>query len=56
MLTNSSIAIFPVSKFNEKVMPTPIPGTVTRQLLKAFSKLINYDIVERTRENYQAGL
>ena len=56
MLTNSSIAIFPVSKFNERVMPDPIPGPITQQLLKAFSKLIDYDIVERTRENYQAGL
>ncbi|MBW1801356.1 MAG: aminotransferase class IV [Deltaproteobacteria bacterium] len=56
MLTNSSIAIFPVSKFNERVMPAPIPGPVTRQLMQAYSNLVDYDIVERTRENYQAGL
>jgi branched-chain amino acid aminotransferase len=56
MLTNSSIAIYPVSKFNERVMPTSIPGPITLQLLQAFGKLVDYDIVERTQENYRTGL
>jgi len=45
MITGTSIAIIPVSKFNERVLPAPIPGAITRQLQSAFSKRVEYDIV-----------
>lgn len=51
MITGTSIAIAPVSKFNQRTLPAPIPGPVTRQLQEAFSKLVKYDIVKRALEH-----
>jgi branched-chain amino acid aminotransferase len=56
LLANTSFAIAPVSRFNNRVMPKPIPGPITRRLQEAFSVLARYDIVGRARENAAAGL
>jgi branched-chain amino acid aminotransferase len=56
MLTNTTIAIMPVSRFNNKRVGESIPGPVTRRLQEAFSKLADYDIVARAKENAEAGL
>jgi len=48
-VTGCSYAICPVAKFNVKVLPKPIPGSITQQLLSAFSKLAGVDIVERVQ-------
>jgi len=53
MLTATAFAIIPVSKFNERVLPTPIPGAITKQLQSAFSKKVHYDIVQRVLEYAQ---
>ena len=45
--TATTFTIGPVAKFNEKILPGPIPGPVTQQLLSAFSKLVGVDIVQR---------
>ncbi|MFC2013824.1 aminotransferase class IV [Chloroflexota bacterium] len=47
MITGTSFAIIPVSKFNEKVLPKPIPGAITKRLQSAFSERVDYDIVQR---------
>jgi branched-chain amino acid aminotransferase len=47
MITGTSFAIIPVSKFNETVLPKPIPGAITRKLQSAFSKKVGYDIVQQ---------
>jgi len=53
MLTATSFAIAPVSKFNERILPPPIPGTITKQLQSAFSKKVHYDIVQRVLDYVQ---
>jgi len=53
-LTANSFTIFPVTKFNEKVLPRPIPGPVTQELLSAFSELVGVDIVQRVVSYVQA--
>ena len=53
MITGTSYFIFPVSKFNERVLPTPIPGPITKQLQSAFSKSVHYDIVQRVLDYVQ---
>jgi branched-chain amino acid aminotransferase len=45
--TANSFTIMPVSMFNEKELPKPIPGSVTRKLFDAFSKLVGVDIFQR---------
>jgi len=47
MITATSFAIIPVSKFNEKVLPKPIPGAFTKHLQSSFSKKVDFDIVQR---------
>jgi branched-chain amino acid aminotransferase len=47
MVTNTSVCIIPVSKFNNQPLRKPIPGPVTRQLISAFTNLVNFDFVER---------
>ncbi len=47
MLTGTSFAIIPVSKFNKRLLPSPIPGTITGQLQSEFSRKVDYDIVQR---------
>ena len=46
-VTAQSFTIGPVAKFNDRVLPVPIPGLITNQLLLAFSKLVGVDIVKR---------
>jgi len=53
MITGTSFAIIPVSKFNERALPTPIPGTITKQLQSAFSKKVHYDIIQRVLDYVQ---
>jgi len=53
MITGTSYAIIPVSRFNGRVMPTPIPGAITGQLQSAFSKKAHYDIVQRVLDYVQ---
>jgi len=53
MIVGTQVCIIPVSKFNGKVLPTPIPGTVTKQLQSAFSESVNYDIVQRVLNHVQ---
>jgi branched-chain amino acid aminotransferase len=50
MIVGTSIAIAPVSRFNQHSLPAPIPGPVTSRLQTAFSRLVDYDIVARTLE------
>lgn len=47
--TGTSYTITPVSKFNERVMPKPIPGPVTQQLFSAFCELVGIDLIERVQ-------
>jgi len=53
-LTACSTTIWPVAKFNEKILAKPIPGPVTQQLFTAFSKEVGVDIVQRV-VNYVAN-
>jgi hypothetical protein len=53
MIAGTRVSIIPVSKFNERVLPTPIPGTVTKQLQSAFSESVHYDIVQRVLDYVQ---
>ena len=46
-VTAQGFTIGPVAKFNDRVLPKPIPGPITQQLLSAFSKLVGVDIVKR---------
>ena len=48
MITRTTFGIVPVSKFNNLLMPRPIPGEVTGKLIAAFSRLVHYDAVQRT--------
>ena len=41
------------ARFNEREL-APIPGTVTRQLYSAFSKLVGFDIVRRVIDYVQS--
>ena len=52
--TANSFTICPVAKFNEKELPKPVPGPVTRQLYSAFSKLVGVDIYQRPINAIQA--
>lgn len=47
MIVSTGFAIIPVSKFNGRTLPTPIPGAITKQLQSAFSKKVDYDIVQQ---------
>ncbi len=53
-LTGTSFAVYPVAKFNGRVLEKPIPGPVTRQLLSAFGKMVGIDIVQRAASYVQA--
>jgi len=53
MISGTGFAIIPVSKFNERVLPRPIPGAITKQLQSAFSKKVHYDIVQRVLDYVQ---
>jgi len=48
MIVSTTLAIVPVFKFNGRILPTPIPGPMTKQLQSAFSKKAQYNIVQRT--------
>jgi len=43
-----------VARFNEWELAKPIPGSITQQLLSAFSKLVGFDIVQRVISYVQA--
>jgi branched-chain amino acid aminotransferase len=47
MIASTGFAIVPVSKFNGRLLPKPIPGTITKRLQSAFSEKAGYDIVQR---------
>ena len=47
IITGTSFAIIPVSKFNNIPLTVPIPGPITRRLQIAFGDKINFDIVQR---------
>ena len=47
MITRTTLSIVPVSKFNSLSVPGPIPGEVTGRLMSAFSRSVDYDIVQR---------
>ena len=47
MVTNTSVCIVPISKFNNQPLGIPIPGPLTKKLMSAFGKLGNCDFVER---------
>ena len=47
ILTATSFAIVPVSKFNSIRLPAPVPGPITVRLQSAFSRIVGYDIVQR---------
>jgi len=47
--TCNSPTIVPVSKFNERIMPKPILGPITKRLLSAFSELVGVDLIERVQ-------
>ncbi len=50
MLTNTNYAIIPVSKLNGRLLQSPVPGPVTQKIQSAFSKLVDYDIVQRVKD------
>lgn len=43
----NSYTMYPVAKFNQRVLAKPIPGPITQKLYDAFSKLVGVDIVQR---------
>jgi branched-chain amino acid aminotransferase len=47
MLTNTNYAIIPVSKVNGSLLKIQVPGPITKKIQAAFSKLVDYDIVQR---------
>jgi len=47
MIVSTGFAIVPISKFNGRLLPTPIPGAITKQLQSAFSEKAGYDIIQR---------
>jgi len=53
-VTANSYTIMPVSTFNEKALPRPIPGSVPQQMYAAFSKLVGVDIYQRPINYVQA--
>ncbi len=53
-LSGTGFTIFPVAKFNGRVLEKPIPGPVTQQLLSAFGKKVGIDIVRRAASYVQA--
>lgn len=53
-LTGTSFAVYPVAKFNGRVLEKPIPGPITRQLLSAFGKKVGIDIIQRAASYVQA--
>lgn len=55
MIVSTPYAIIPVSKFNGRTLPTPIPGPITKQLQSAFSKKAQYDIIQRSFKYAEVG-
>lgn len=55
-ISANSFSIYPVAKFNKRVMDKPIPGAITQQLLSAFSKKVGFDIVYRVVSHVQNNL
>ena len=53
MIAATSFFVIPVSKFNGRTLPGTIPGPITKQLQSAFSKKVNYDIVQRVLDKVQ---
>ena len=47
MVTANSFVIYPVAKFNERIMPRPIPGPITEKLFTAFNQKVGVDITQR---------
>lgn len=43
----TSFFIYPVYKFNGRMLEESIPGEITKRLYSAFSEKIGYDIVQR---------
>jgi len=46
-LAATSFVIYPVYKFNGRVLEKPIPGEITKRLFSAFSEKVGYDIAQR---------
>ena len=46
-ITATSFSILPVSKLNNKPLDKPIPGIITKQLLSAWSEMVEVDIVQQ---------
>ena len=46
-ITATSFTIYSVTKFNERQMPKPVPGTIADQLLLAFNRLVGVNLVQR---------
>ena len=49
--TGTTPGIFPVYKFNDREMPKPIWGPVTKRLFDAYCKLVGVDLIERVGQN-----
>ena len=54
IFTTATGSVSPVAKFNERVLPKPIPGPITQQLISAFNKLVGVDLVQRVVADVQA--
>ncbi len=53
-LAGTTFVIYPVAKFNGRVLKKPIPGEITKQLFSAFSKKVGCDVSQRARSYVQA--
>jgi len=49
--TGTTPGIFPVNKFNEREMPKPVWGPVTKRLFDAYCELVGVDLIERAKQS-----
>jgi len=53
-LAATSFVIYPVVKFDGRVLEKPVPGEITKQLFSAFGKKVGCDVSRRARSYVQA--
>jgi len=46
-LAGTSFVIYPVAKFNHRVLEKPIPGPITKRLFSAFNEKVRCDVAQR---------
>lgn len=49
-IVSTTPGVLPVSKFNGRVMPEPVWGTVTKRLFNAYCELVRVNLIERVQQ------